>query len=199
MSTSRRDRQAAETRREILDAARRLFAEHGYAQTSMAQIAAAAGVSVQTIYDSVGAKASLVAALNDRIDEEGDVAALAGRIPTTTDGRQLLEVPIAICRNINERVGDIAGVVFGVGTGEPAMEALRVEGLRRHHEGCARLAGRLAEVGALRDGLDVRETGDVIAAMTHPTLARTYVHDYGWTWPRWHDWTLETLATLLLR
>ena len=198
MSTSRRDRRAAETRREILDAARRLFAEHGYAGTSMAQIAAAAEVSVQTIYDSVGSKATLVAALNDRIDEEGDVAALAGRIPTATDGRQLLEVPVAICRNINERAGDIAGVVFGTGTGEPAMEALRAEGLRRHHEGCAFLAARLAEVGALRDGLDVAETGDVIAGMTHPSLARAFVLEYGWSWQRWHDWTLDTLVTLLL-
>ena len=71
---SRRARQAAETRRDILNAARKLFAQKGYAATSVAEIAAAAGASVQTIYDSVGSKAELVSALNDLIDEEGGVA-----------------------------------------------------------------------------------------------------------------------------
>ena len=71
---------AAETRREILDAARRLFAEHGYASTSVQQIAAESGVAVQTIYSSVGSKAALVLALNDLIDDEADVAELTARL-----------------------------------------------------------------------------------------------------------------------
>jgi AcrR family transcriptional regulator len=56
-----------------------LFAEKGYAATSVAEVAAAAGASVQTIYDSVGSKAELVSALNDLIGEEGGVAPLARR------------------------------------------------------------------------------------------------------------------------
>src|SRR5260370_7256826 len=57
-----RGRQASEheTRRRILAAARRLFLKRGYASTSMAAIADAAGVSVETIYLSIGGKASLV-------------------------------------------------------------------------------------------------------------------------------------------
>src|SRR5208282_534520 len=63
---NRREVAAAETRREILRAARRLFAAHGYAGTSLQQIAEESGVAVQTIYSSVGSKAALVLALNDR-------------------------------------------------------------------------------------------------------------------------------------
>ena len=57
-------------RDEILRAARRLFAERGYARTSVRDIAQAAGVSAQTVYDSVGSKQALVARLNDLIDAE---------------------------------------------------------------------------------------------------------------------------------
>ena len=66
---SRRDRQAAETRQEILDTAARLFAERGFAATSIKDIAAEAGVAVQTIYSSVGSK--------------GDAAADGARTPWT--------------------------------------------------------------------------------------------------------------------
>src|SRR6478752_1655995 len=72
----RRAVQAEQTRAEIVSAARRQFAATGYAGTSVKDIAAAAGVSVQTVYDSVGSKADLVRRLNDLIDDEagfGDI------------------------------------------------------------------------------------------------------------------------------
>src|SRR5580765_8109850 len=76
-STSLRARRAQLTRDEILSAARRLFAERGYSRTSVRDIAREAGVSAQTVYDSIGSKQALVARLNDLIDDEANVAAIA--------------------------------------------------------------------------------------------------------------------------
>jgi AcrR family transcriptional regulator len=197
LGTTRRDRQAEQTRRDIVDAARALFAVHGYAGTSVAAIARSAGVSVQTIYDSIGSKSAILGLLNDRLDEEADVGPIAGRIPSLDDPVELLDVAVSISHNINERCADIAGVIFG-NTAEPALAAVGTVGLGRHRDGCHRLAGRIASLGALRDGLDPEEAGDVIAAMCHPMLVRTFVFEYGWTWERWHTWTLDTLALLLL-
>src|SRR5437764_9509035 len=45
-----RREQAARTRRQILDKAKELFERDGYAATSMAAIASAAGVSLKTVY-----------------------------------------------------------------------------------------------------------------------------------------------------
>ena len=73
-----RARQAQLTRDEILGAARRLFAERGYSRTSVRDIAEAAGVSAQTVYDSIGSKQAIVARLNDLIDAEADIATIVG-------------------------------------------------------------------------------------------------------------------------
>ena len=199
MTASRRARQALETRRDIVAAARTLFALQGYAGTSMAQIAERAGVSVQTIYDSMGSKRSIVLALNDLIDAEGDVAALASRIPQTTDPIEMLQTAVAISRNINERCADIVGAVYSAASVEAEMQAVRDESRRRHREGIGRLTNRLNSLGALRSDIAAGTAADVIAAMTDPQVGRTFVLEYGWSWDTWHVWTVDTLATLVLR
>ena len=54
--SSRRRELAAHTRSAVLEAARRLFLEHGFAGATMSDIASAAGVSVQTVYKAFGNK-----------------------------------------------------------------------------------------------------------------------------------------------
>lgn len=197
-SPSRRARQAAQTRRDILLAARTLFAEKGYAATTLAEIAAAAGASVQTIYDSVGSKAELVSALNDLIDEEGGVAPLAARIPTETDPRALLDIAVSISHSICERCGDIIGAVYGGANVEPALAMVRDESRSRHRSGIAWLTRRLADLTALRSDLDVDRAADIIAVLTDPQVVRTFVVYYGWAWDDWHAWTVDTLAQRVL-
>src|ERR671913_1999190 len=51
--------QAAGTQQRIVAATRELFLSRGYAATTMADVAAAAGVSVQTVYSAAGGKAGL--------------------------------------------------------------------------------------------------------------------------------------------
>src|SRR6476661_3395372 len=58
--SSRRQAQAEETRSAIVRTARDLFLEQGYGRTTIADIARAAGVSVETIYGSFGNKAALL-------------------------------------------------------------------------------------------------------------------------------------------
>ena len=58
---SLRERKKAETRQRIQDAAMRLFLEHGYEETTVEQIAAAAGVSHMTFFRNFPAKEDVVA------------------------------------------------------------------------------------------------------------------------------------------
>src|SRR5438067_7455786 len=81
---------AAATRREILTAARRLFAERGYAGASVADIAEAAGVSVPTIYTSVGTKRAIVLALVGHVGEETGADEAVAQVATENDPARLI-------------------------------------------------------------------------------------------------------------
>lgn len=74
--SQRRAEGAAQTRAGIIDAARILLHEKGYAGTTVTEIAGLAGVSVDTLYASIGRKPQLVLAVVDDILGEG-----AGPIP----------------------------------------------------------------------------------------------------------------------
>src|SRR5216683_1992409 len=70
----RRRQQAAATRKEILEAARRLFEQQGYAGTTMAAIAAGAGVALKTVYVVFETKSGVLRALWNMLlrGDEGD-------------------------------------------------------------------------------------------------------------------------------
>jgi AcrR family transcriptional regulator len=61
-NSSRRQAQAAQTRSDVLAAATELFSDLGWAGTTLAAIADAAGVSVETIYNGFGSKKGLLRA-----------------------------------------------------------------------------------------------------------------------------------------
>src|SRR4029077_151636 len=63
--SSLRKEQARQTRTRMLDAAQRLFAERGYAATTIETIASNAGVAVDTVYANFGSKRGLLSALVD--------------------------------------------------------------------------------------------------------------------------------------
>jgi AcrR family transcriptional regulator len=62
-------------RREILDAAARLFAEHGYAATSVRQISAAVGLGAGALYHHIGSKEDLLADIHEEF-----VGAIVGEL-----------------------------------------------------------------------------------------------------------------------
>src|SRR3982751_5424792 len=91
-----RERQAQQTRDEILRAARHLFAQRGYSRTTVRDVAEAAGVSAQTVYDSVGSKQALVARLNDLIDSEAQILEIARSGAASDDPATVVATSAAI-------------------------------------------------------------------------------------------------------
>src|SRR6266545_3219858 len=88
--STRRQAQAAQTRQDIIAAALQLFLQQGYAATTMAGIAQAAGVVVETIYRAFGSKAALFKAV-----VEAAVAGGAARAAVPPEQRPAVRAMIA--------------------------------------------------------------------------------------------------------
>ena len=197
--SERRQQQAQATRRDIVRAARRLFAERGYTATSMTDIARAADVAVQTIYASCGSKRELALALVDAIDEEADVATLGARIASTEDPRELVALGARLTRQLNEQTGDIIAALISAAAAEPAAAAALADGQARHRAGATRLAHKLAELGALRDDITPDQAAALIAALTWQTVYIQLTQEHGWSLDDAEHWISTTLTDTLLR
>ncbi len=196
---NRREVAAAETRREILRAARRLFAAHGYAGTSLQQIAEESGVAVQTIYSSVGSKAALVLALNDLIDEEAGVAQLGAGVRAETDPPAMIAQAIHLTRQLNERCGDLLQVLLSAAPAEPDVAAAFADGMRRHESGARAMTQRLGTLGALQAGTTPERAAAAFSMMTSPPSWQHLTQRAGWTFDDSEAWLTESLTQLLLK
>ena len=132
--SSRRREQAAQTRRDIVTAAGTLFRERGYA-VSMPEIAAEAGVVVETVYRSFGTKAGLFRAVVEALLAGG--AARAERPVEEREAiRALIEEPDPVRQvgmyaatqpGIHRRAGPILRALRDAKAGDPALAQLWAE------------------------------------------------------------------------
>ena len=194
----RRKKQADETRQAILAAARKLFAERGYAATPLADIASEAGVSVPTLYTSVGSKAAIALALVEFINQQVDMPALDVAQESATTGPELIQAITHLVRTLNERAGDLIRVMTSAALVEPDLVPVAESGRRYHREGQRVNAARLARLGALRDGLSQEQAAAILATQTSYEVFTLMVVEEGWTYDAVEDWLVDTLSRLLL-
>ncbi|WP_203884314.1 TetR/AcrR family transcriptional regulator [Planotetraspora kaengkrachanensis] len=195
---NRRRIQAAQTRRDIILAASKLFTQHGYAHTSVADIAREAGVAVQTIYASVGTKPQLITAMLDEVDTIAEIPELAARIQRSQDAHEVISLMVRLTRQLNERCRDI---ITGLRSGAHVDADLAVAyaaGAARHRDGAAICAQRLARLNALRPGLDTATAATTIAVLLSTDSYAQLHTEHGWPYERCEQWLRDTLNQLLL-
>jgi AcrR family transcriptional regulator len=189
--------QAEQTRRRICDAAFRLFAERGYAGTTIAAVAEAAGVSPETIYVSLGGKRGLLegaielAIADDGASEDWNaIAALA-------TGAQRLERMVAYSCRILAHTRPIHAVIRGAADKEAFAAEL---GHRLLRDRLARQTERVRAYLAddLRAGLSVAEAGQRYCVLASPELFYLLTVELGWKEARHRAWLTELLKTELL-
>jgi AcrR family transcriptional regulator len=203
-ATSRRAA-ARETRARIVDAGRRLFLERGYAATRMAEIALEAGVSLETVYTSVGTKPALIRHLVEIAlsGTEEPVPAMeresTQQIREEPNPRQKLVMFAAVIRRLNERVAPLWVLIREAAAGDPELEALADE-LDQRRAGHMRVfvAESLEATGALRPGLSVETAADIVWATNAPEFFLLLVRDRGWDADFFEHWLADSWTRLLL-
>ncbi|GAA4257408.1 TetR/AcrR family transcriptional regulator [Dactylosporangium darangshiense] len=197
-ATNRRQLQAAQTRRDIILAATRLFTRQGYAHTSVTDIAREAGVAVQTIYSSVGSKARLVTAMLDEVDAISGVPQLGAEIMRSTDASQIIDLQTRLTRQLNERCWDILAGLRSAAQIDQTIAAAYADGQARHADGARRGAERIAKLGALRPGTDADTAATTIAVLLSIDTWVQLINEHGWSFDRAEKWLSSSLRTLLL-
>src|SRR4051812_16451660 len=140
MASSLRQDQARLTQRRVVEAARALLAERGYAATTITAIAAAAGVAVPTVYKSFGTKTAIfkraydVAVVGD--DEPVPLGARpdAARLLAERDLDRLLTGYASLVTRVNERTAPLLSALLAAaeaGDAELREFAATVEAERR--------------------------------------------------------------------
>ena len=200
-----RAEQAAVTRRRIVDAARELLLTGGYAAMTIAALARAADVSVQTVYNAVGGKAEVVKAVYDVVLAGDDDPVPMMQRPAwqellaERDAREWLRRYAAFASGIAERVGPIVTVLLAqAAAGDPDM-AVFAEAIERERAiGNGMVVREVVARAPLRDGLTVERAVDVVWTLTSPEVVDRLVRRRGWTLDEYEAWLGQAMADGLL-
>jgi AcrR family transcriptional regulator len=183
-SSTRRE-QARRTRELLLDTAERQFLEAGYAATTVGGIAAAAGVSVETVYKSFKGKSGLVRAIYDR----GLLGAGRGAAYDRSDEMREQETdPKVIMRKWGVLTTEVASVVTPIrlliraaAASDPEMASLLADSDNERLTRMEHHARFLAERGYLRDGVSVARAADVLWTSSSAEFYELLVLHRGWS------------------
>ncbi|MFF0147437.1 TetR family transcriptional regulator [Amycolatopsis sulphurea] len=204
VKTNRRTAQARATRLRIIDSARTLFLDHGYAATTLERIAEGAGVAVQTVYFHFGNKSTVLKEVMDvlSVGDDAPVPLLewpwVRQVREEPDARRALAIWVRNSRLVFGRVAPLLSVVRDAAGADPDMAAQwRVNQDQRYlaHRTFAEI---LAAKNGLRRGLTVSKAADVIFTLLSPEVYLLATRERGWGPVRWQTWLTELLANDLL-
>jgi AcrR family transcriptional regulator len=204
-NSPRRREQAAATRREILEAAQRLFERQGYAATTMAAIAAEAGVALKTVYVAFETKSGVLRALWHLLlrGDEADVPMGERQwyrdVLAEPDPRRQLRLVAQNSRAVKVRAAALMKVIRDAAPTEPDIEALWSRIQTDFHEIQRPIVAALDERDALRPELDVARATDLLWTLNHPDLWHLLVGERGWTAEQYEQWFADAVCSQLLR
>src|SRR4051812_7300249 len=193
--------QAQRTRAAVLDAAGRCFVGKGYAATTMKDVAAEAGVSVQTVFGQ-GSKASLLLACVDRavVGDDDDIPfrqrALFERVVAAPERADKLAAGREMTRTYVPLTTPILQVFADAAAGDAEIAEAWAEDGRRRRQGARLLIGSLEPW--LRADLDVdRATAIFWALFTHVPAGKL-MRERGWSVDKYADFLIDAVERLLL-
>ena len=177
-----------------------MFCERGYVGTTMADIAAAAGVAVQTVYFTFHTKSEL-------LSRAYDFAVLGEGDPLPPERQpwyaKLTAEPnvVAAIRNAVEGIGEILkratplDTVVRAGAGsDPDTAAVRVRHEGWRAEGYRAMLDILSSKADLRAGVSPDRATQLLLLYLGMDVYRVLVLDFGWAHKAWVDWTVATVA-----
>lgn len=201
MATQARTRLA---RSAVVEAARALFLERGYAATTIEAIGARSDVPAATVYRLFSSKLGILKALLDvSIAGDDEAVPVADRpavrsLLSDPDSTRKVAAFVDIAAQVNARSSSIYRILVSAAAADSDAAALLDELTRQRQLGQGRIARSLSRADALRPALRERDAGDIIHALASPEVYRLLVVDRGWPLDRYQNWLTATLVDQLL-
>ena len=191
-----RQRQAAETRARVVAAARALFAERGYATTTIAAIAQTAGVAVPTVYDAFGSKRGILEAARVTMLADSQIPELMAEAIKEPDGGRKLDLAARWLRQQMETSSDVIrafreGARFDI---DLAADHRRI--LDNRGRNMERFIDSMAS--SLAPDMSTQTATDLLWTFSNEELYRELVEERGWSADQFQAWLAETLRQQLL-
>lgn len=197
----RRNQQMAQTRSAIIAAAADLFAENGYAGTTLESIATQAGVVVQTIYNSIGPKSSVLSAVLDQAAQGPEAprpvpAFMRERADATGDAAELIGVLADWFAEAQPRTVEIHRTIRQAAAHDEAIAKLEeqraTQRFRNYLQAAQQLAMRPRSVT-----LPPEDIAATIWSIGHPQVYRFLTERAGWDLDHYRHWVEQSLIAAL--
>jgi len=200
---SGRREQARARRLGVVLAARDLFERDGYRPTTIAAIAAQAGVSAESVYKSFGSKAALAKAVFDIAlagDDEPVPVAARPAMQAIRDEPDVRRRIAMFTEGLAQRQARSAKVQILIRDGRHVDDSLAPVWAKLHDEGLTGmtvLGRQLLETGQLRDGIDLAEVRDVLWNYLAIDHYERLVLGQGWSRERYARWLAHAITGAL--
>ena len=201
----RRAEQAAATRRDVLSAARELFITNGYSATTIADIAARARVSPDTIYATVGRKPALLRELVETAISGTGQAVPAEqrdyvtRISAAGTATAKITIYAHAITAIQQRLAPVFLALRDAAATDPDCASLWRQIAERRATNMRAFAADLRSTGELRDDLTDGQVADIIWSMNAAEYWDLLVHERRWTPAQFQNWLTDAWTRLFLR
>jgi AcrR family transcriptional regulator len=199
-----RDEWARATRQRVLGAAAALFAERGYAGTTIRSVAAKAAVSVPTIEAQFGTKSQLLkAAIDVAIAGDDEPVPMldrnwAGAAAQARDADSLLSILAGVLAPAQARSSGLVLSVFEGAGLDPELGGLAAQMSASRVTMAAWVVARIAALGALREEVGEDDAVDTVFALMEPAVFDRLTRQRGWTLVRYQEWIASSLRRLLV-
>ena len=162
MELTHRQRQALWTRRLIVDAARKLFLERGYAATTIDAIAKEAGVAVSTVYAIYKNKRAILRAIREVWHEQTHAREINEQASRQPDPGRRLRMVAHATRRQWEAGGALVAIYQGAAAADREAAAELREALRGRRAALDRIVQGME--AALRQDLDSARAAAILRA-----------------------------------
>jgi AcrR family transcriptional regulator len=202
-STGRRE-QARRSRWTVLETARRMFLEGGYAATTVGAIATEARVSVETVYKAFGNKPGLLKAVFDVavVGDDEPVPMLerdlVRRIENEPDPRQKLLMYGEHLTQSAPRSVPVQLLIRAAAASDPGVAAIWDEMAEERLIGMSQFARHLHEGGHVRAGVSMEEARDILWTYNSAELFDLLVLQRDWPPDKYGRWVAEALIGAVL-